>query len=238
MATGAGFLLAVVVSLGIVAERVMPGDPFASAVATTLAIAAAIGAFLALQRADSTSDRRADLDVSGSRRVALVHALGAVAGIAVVHVLLRATLLPRFGWLREYPRQWVNDFVAVFGILLVVWGCVRRPARFWLIAVGAGVVAAYLCTSSHWHLDASVSFHKSSVQKLVTAQIAGATLCIALLRTRAPDSGAKRRDAPLLRVSSASTGAVPAQDDEARGFDGMLLLALALVALALLAQLR
>src|SRR6185369_2292390 len=125
---------------------------------------------------DADSDLPARL-VRWPSRVMGAQALGALLGVAIVHLALRGSSLRACGWLCEEPRQLVNDLAAVFGALALVWGCVRRP--FGPLATLAAVVIAmlYAITSQQWHLDGwsaealHGSFSAISVQLAVLAQI-------------------------------------------------------------------
>jgi glycerol uptake facilitator-like aquaporin len=49
---------------------------------------------------------------------------------------------------RRGPAQVFTEFLATFGLLAVIWGCVRRRPAATLYAVGAYITAAYWFTSS------------------------------------------------------------------------------------------
>jgi glycerol uptake facilitator-like aquaporin len=60
---------------------------------------------------------------------------GAFAGVAVAHVMFKE---PALFFTSQHERsgasRLVSEFVATFGLLAVIWGCVRRRALFrWLV---------------------------------------------------------------------------------------------------------
>lgn len=161
-----GFCLALVICSGIAAQRVTGTTPALAiaanaltTVASVFAVLATVRAFLTSFGASSSAQTRApeerEDDVRGHRLTTLVlfQVLGALLGIVVLHVLLAAGLA-QHPWLREQPRQVVNDLVAVFGVFAFVWGCAQKPIRLTVMIAGLGLVLGYELTASYWHLDA------------------------------------------------------------------------------------
>ena len=154
-----GFALALVVSFGILAQRVSGTTATGALTANALTTCAALLAVLVTVRAFLTSFDRAAFGASArSQRVAglvVMQAVGAVLGVLLIHafVVRDAALHP---WLRENPRQLVNDLVCVFGILAFVWGCAQKPIRTPILILGLGLVLGYELTAAYWHLDAPI----------------------------------------------------------------------------------
>jgi glycerol uptake facilitator-like aquaporin len=73
---------------------------------------------------------------------------GAFAGVAVAHVMFGEPAFSASTHVRSGVAQLVSEFVATFGLLSVIWGCVRRRASSVPFAVGAYITAAYWFTSS------------------------------------------------------------------------------------------
>lgn len=189
-----GLLFAVVISLGILGERLAPGNVWIvtaanviGATAALLVLAFTFRPFLtrfdaaALPAGSSLQQRRA-------RAMIFAQALGAALGVVGVHLILRSSALAARPWLSERPAQLVNDVVAVFGALTLIWSCARRPFGALAGLVGLGLALAYALTSSRWHLDApppssalalSASFRSVSIQLAVLAQLA----CTAIATT-------------------------------------------------------
>src|SRR6202041_865180 len=62
---------------------------------------------------------------------------------------------------RSGPSQMFSEFVATFGLLAVIWGCVRhRPAAV-PYAVGAYITAAYWFTASTSFANPAVTVARS-----------------------------------------------------------------------------
>lgn len=192
----AGLLLALIISATIVGERLFPGDLRVVITANVIAAAAAMLVLLFTFRPFLTwfaADRRAmGRSIQRRRVVATIaaHSAGALVGVALIHLALRGTALPARPWLSERPPQLVNDLVAVFGALLLVWSSARRPFGA-LFGLGALAIAlAYAITSHRWHLDAlppatiAASLRSSSVQLGVLGQLVCVALGTSIFRRR------------------------------------------------------
>jgi glycerol uptake facilitator-like aquaporin len=91
----------------------------------------------------------------------------------------------------------VSEFVATFGLLAVIWGCVRRRPGLVPFAVGAYITAAYWFTSSTSFANPAVTLARAAsdtfagirpvdVPGFVVAQLAGAGAATALFRWLVP----------------------------------------------------
>ena len=62
---------------------------------------------------------------------------------------------------RSGPLQLFAEFVATFGLLVVIWGCARFRSAFTPFAVAAYIVAAYWFTSSTSFANPAVTIARS-----------------------------------------------------------------------------
>jgi hypothetical protein len=161
-----GFAVAMIACGGILAERLTRGDIRVAFVAQLLLTAT----LLVVVRL-------------GASRTATV-VVGAVLGIVLAHSVVRSSPIAALPWLCERPAQLVNDAVAVFAPLAIVWASSRRPPNTLVVAATLVLVTAYRATASVWHLDAAVFSY--SVQDLVTTEFAGSALGVAAFRLLAP----------------------------------------------------
>jgi glycerol uptake facilitator-like aquaporin len=110
---------------------------------------------------------------------------GAFAGVAAAHLMFGLPLFAASTHLRSGPAQLWSEFIATFGLLIVILQCARtRPAAVpW--AVGAYISAAYWFTSSTSFANPAVTLARaasntfsgirpSDVPGFITAQIVGA----------------------------------------------------------------
>jgi glycerol uptake facilitator-like aquaporin len=124
--------------------------------------------------------------------------LGAVAGVAVTHLMFE---LPPFSFSRhprQGPGQFLSEFVATFGLLTVIWGCSRlRSSAVVAFAVGGYITAAYWFTASTSFANPAVTLARSltdtfsgirpvDVPGFVAAQLLGAATATVLFRWLVP----------------------------------------------------
>ncbi len=170
---GVGLLVALVVSGGIAEERVTLGAPGVVLLANGAMTVAALLAVVLLMRRRATE--------RNALAVLVPQLVGAVAGVALVHLALRQAsgAVP---WLSERPAQFVNDAVAVLGLLGLVWAC-DGGLNVRLLFVAFVAVTAYRATASFWHLDRAPAPYHTSIQELVVAQFVAAAFALGLFRT-------------------------------------------------------
>ena len=97
------------------------------------------------------------------------------------------------GHVRGGGAQIFSEFVATFGLLAVIWGCVRRRPDATPFAVGAYITSAYWFTSSTSFANPAVTVARSvtntfagirptDVPWFIVAQLAGAFAATWLLQ--------------------------------------------------------
>jgi hypothetical protein len=173
-------LVARATSAGIAGERIAEGSfgvaLAANAVATIAAIATlllTVGPLLAFFEDMPTADVEPRSYLLRRAAILIPQALGAVAGIAFVHLALHREVAQAMPWLSERPAQFVNDAVAVCGLLALVWATANRlDSRLFVAALF--VMTAYRATAPAWHLDQSPHGFQTTIQQLVLAQFAAA----------------------------------------------------------------
>jgi len=166
----AGTGLGLVTSAGIVEERLSAGSPAVAVVVNALVSGSAILVLALVQRR-----------VHLSSLIVAWQLLGAVVGVLLVHLAVRAGAVPTPYWLAERPPQLVNDTVAVLSTLLLVWACAQRlDLRVLLTALL--LVTGYRVTAGLWHLDLPPHGFALRVQDIVIAQFVAAALALPLYR--------------------------------------------------------
>ena len=99
--------------------------------------------------------------------------------------------------IRSGSAQIFSEFVATFGLLAVIWGCVRRRPSAVPFAVGAYITAAYWFTASTSFANPAVTLARSmtntfagirpaDVAGFVAAQVAGALAATLLFQWLIP----------------------------------------------------
>jgi glycerol uptake facilitator-like aquaporin len=155
---GTALLLAAVVGSGIMGDRLADGNVAIALLANTLATGAALVALILTFGPISGAHFNpvmslADASQSGLRwPVALFYIaaqlIGALAGVAVADAMFGEPLSAWSQHARSGPPQILSEAVATFGLVSVIWGCVRRRPEAVPYAVGAYITAAYWFTSS------------------------------------------------------------------------------------------
>jgi len=181
-----GLLLGAGASGSVVGERLSLGDVRWSGAALVLVFALSVVG-LALT-AWPLSRSFVDMESGAEERLRPLAILaaqiaGAVCGIGLIHVILRASGPAALAWMSKSPAELVNDVTAVSGLLTAVWACSTRQLRVDWLWVMLCVLLLYRQTTPHWHLDHAPHAFQATVQQLVAAQfIAVATGLLAFRR--------------------------------------------------------
>ena len=205
---GSALLLATVVGSGIMGEKLAGGNVAIALLANTLATGSGLVALIltfgpisgahfnpAVTLADASQGGLPWREVPG---YLLAQVVGAFAGVAVAHLMFKE---PALFFASQHERsgmsQLVSEFVATFGLLSVIWGCVRRRPSAVPFAVGAYITAAYWFTSSTSFANPAVTLARAASDTFagirptdapgfIVAQLLGAATSTALFRWLVP----------------------------------------------------
>ena len=204
---GTALLLATVVGSGIMGERLAGGNVAIALLANTIATGAGLVALIltfgpisgahfnpVVTLADATQGGIAWRDVAP---YIVAQIVGAFAGVAVAHVMFGEAIVTVSQHARAGTPQLVSEFVATFGLLSVIWGCVRRRSSAVPFAVGAYITAAYWFTSSTSFANPAVTLARSVTNTFagirpidapgfIIAQLLGAAAATLLFRWLTP----------------------------------------------------
>lgn len=214
---GTALLLAVVVGSGIMAERLAGGNVAIALLANTIATGAGLVALIlafgpisgahfnpAVTLADAWQGGLAWKHVPAYISVQII---GAFAGVAAAHLMFGEPLFSASQHARAgYAQMW-SEFVATFGLLAVIWGCVKSQPRVVPFAVGAYISAAYWFTASTSFANPAVTLARAASDSFagirpmdapgfIVAQLLGALAATALFRWLQPTSS--QRTAELI----------------------------------------
>jgi glycerol uptake facilitator-like aquaporin len=206
-AVGTAFLLMAVVGSGIMGERLAEGNfalaLLANAVATGAALVALILTLGPISGAHFNPDVTLAAAVGGGiswREVPAylgAQVTGAFAGVAAAHLMFGFPLFFASRHVRSGPAQLWSEFVATFGLLLVILGCSRLRPSVVPWAVGTYITAAYWFTASTSFANPAVTAARAAsdtfagirptdVPAFVLAQFAGAAVATLLARWLVP----------------------------------------------------
>jgi glycerol uptake facilitator-like aquaporin len=198
---GAFFLFATVIGSGIMAQKLAQGNDAVALLANTLATGAILFVLITILGPISGAHMNPAVSlVAASRRelswgdaaayIAAQFAFG-ILGAWAAHVMFSLAPLQLSVKARTGLGQWTGEYIATFGLILVILGTVRFR-RDWVPAtVGLYITAAYWFTSSTSFANPAITVARSltnsfagiaphDVPMFIVAQLLGAG-CAALL---------------------------------------------------------
>jgi arsenate reductase len=202
-------LVAIVIGSGIYAQRLSPGDTglqlLENSIATGAGLVALILAFgsvsgahfnpvvtLAERLLGGTTNRDATVYV-------VAQVCGACIGAVVANLMFDLPAVNVSTHTRSSGALWLGEFVATFGLIVVILGVVRAGrTQVVAFAVGGYIAAAYWFTSSTSFANPAVTIGRtlsntfagikpSSVPMFVVMQVAGGLVAVAAGRYWYPD---------------------------------------------------
>ena len=198
---GTGFLVAAVVGSGIMGERLAGGNVAIALLANTIATGAALAALILALGPVSGAHLNPVVSLAEGFRGALSRAetgwyiagqvCGGIAGTACANSMFALPVFSLSHHVRTGSAQWFSEFVATFGLLLVI----RNGGRFFperlAFAVAAYIVAAYWFTASTSFANPAVAIARSlsdtfagirpqDVPAFIAAQLSGGFLAVAV----------------------------------------------------------
>ena len=155
---GTGFLVAAVVGSGIMAERLAGGNVALALLANTLATSAALVALILTFRPISGAHLNpvvsiAEAFLGGIRGkeacfYIIAQVIGGIFGTACADIMFALPLFTLSHHARTGAPQWFSEFVATFGLILIIRGCSRFEWKWVPVAVACYIAAAYWFTAS------------------------------------------------------------------------------------------
>jgi glycerol uptake facilitator-like aquaporin len=170
-ASGTMLLLAAVVGSGIMGDRLSGGNVaialFANSIATGAALVALILALGSVSGAHFNpavtlaSALKHDTPWPEVPGYLAAQTVGAFAGVATAHVMFGEPLFAVSQRARAGAPQIFSEFVATFGLLLIIAGCNRARSEAVPFAVGAYITGAYWFTASTSFANPAVTLARS-----------------------------------------------------------------------------
>lgn len=151
-------LLATVVGSGIMAERLAGGNIaialFGNTIPTGAILIVLILVFGPISGAHFNPAVtlafaiRKEISARESLLYVLVQIFGGISGVLIAHVMFDNPLIDPSTTVRSGLGQWVGEFVATFGLVGTILGCLKARPEAVPYAVGLYITAAYWFTSS------------------------------------------------------------------------------------------
>ncbi len=170
-ALGTAFLLAAVVGSGIMAQRLSGGNGALALLCNTLPTGAILTVLILMFGSLSGAHFNPAVSVAFALRRELpwpeaasylaVQIIGGLIGVWTAHLMFELPVWQVSLNARTGPGQWLAEFVATFGLLLTILGCVARTPAAVPYAVGLYITSAYWFTSSTSFANPAVTIARS-----------------------------------------------------------------------------
>jgi glycerol uptake facilitator-like aquaporin len=202
-ALGTLLLVATVVGSGIMAAKLSPASSAVALLGNTIPTGAILIVLITILGPISGAHfnpavslvmhRRDGVSFGETGLYVLAQTVGGCAGAWLAHAMFDLPLLQISTTVRTGPAQWLSEFVAAFGLVVTILGCLRHRADFVPTAVGLYIVAAYWFTASTSFANPAVTVARAltdtfsgiaprSVAPFIVMQIAGAIAAATLCR--------------------------------------------------------
>lgn len=155
---GTLFLLAVIVGSGIMAERLSGGNIAIALLGNTIPTGAILVVLILIFGSISGAHFnpavtlafaiRKEISPWESVQYVVVQVIGGVAGVIIAHIMFDNPLIDPSTTARTGVGQWTGEFVATFGLVATILGCLRARPEAVPYAVGLFITAGYWFTSS------------------------------------------------------------------------------------------
>jgi glycerol uptake facilitator-like aquaporin len=198
---GSLFLAATVVGSGIMAEHLAGGNLAVALIANTGATVGVLATLIALlgplsgahlnPAVSFVQALRGKLAWTDSAAYSFIQIVGCCAGTLLAHAMFESPLRQLSVHVRTGPGQWLAEFVATFGLLMVVLGHRRSEDAPWMVSAWIG--AAYWFTASTSFANPAITIARSltntfsgirpvDAPAFILAQFAGAVAALAIAR--------------------------------------------------------
>jgi glycerol uptake facilitator-like aquaporin len=200
-ALGTAFLVAGVVGSGIMAARLSGGNNALALLCNTIATGAILVVIITIFAPISGAHFNPAVTLVAAIRKAMskqdaalyvvVQILGGCLGALFAHLMFGLSPFQLATTARTGLSQWFAEFVATFGLILTILGCVRFKPDAVAVAVGLYISAAYWFTASTSFANPAVTIARSlsdtfagispaDVPGFIVAEILGALAAAAL----------------------------------------------------------
>jgi glycerol uptake facilitator-like aquaporin len=190
-------LLATVVGSGIMAERLAGGNiaiallgntiPTGSILIVLILVFGPISGAHFNPAVTLAFTIRKEITARDSVLYVVTQVFGGICGVLVAHVMFDNPLIDPSSTTRTGLGQWVGEFVATFGLVGTILGCLKARAEAVPYAVGLYITAAYWFTSSTSFANPAVTIARgfsntfagiqpSDILAFVAVQLAAAIL--------------------------------------------------------------
>jgi glycerol uptake facilitator-like aquaporin len=186
---GTAFLLAAVVGSGIMAQRLSGGNEALALLCNTIPTGAILAVLILTFGPLSGAHfnpavsiafaLRRDLSWLDAAVYIAAQVIGGVMGAWIAHLMFELPVWQVSVHARTGFGQWLGEFVATFGLLLTILGCIARTPAAVPYAVGLYITSAYWFTASTSFANPAVTIARSLSDTFAGIAPAGVTAFIA-----------------------------------------------------------
>ena len=205
-------LLATVVGSGIMAENLAGGNVAIALLGNTIPTGAILVVLITVFGPISGAHfnpavtlsfgLRREIPLSDATLYVLAQVCGGIIGVFAAHFMFDIPILQASTKLRSGAGQWMGEFVATFGLVGTILGCLKARAQAVPMAVGLYITAAYWFTSSTSFANPAVTVARafsdtfagirpSDVAAFVAVQLVAAALATGFFGWLLADDGAR-----------------------------------------------
>jgi glycerol uptake facilitator-like aquaporin len=196
-ALGTAFLLATVIGSGIMAERLAGGNLALALLCNTFPTGAILFVLITIFGPLSGAHFNPAVSLVFLLRKAMTardftayvgaQVVGGILGAMIAHAMFELPFFQISATVRTGPGQWFAEFVAAFGLVLTILGCLARNLSAVPTAVGLYITAAYWFTASTSFANPAVTIARAlsdtfagiaptDIPAFIAAQLLGAVL--------------------------------------------------------------
>ncbi|MEO7725961.1 MAG: MIP/aquaporin family protein [Burkholderiales bacterium] len=169
---GTSFLLMIVIGSGIMGERLAGGNVALALLANSLATGCGLAVLIAVFAPMSGAhfNPAITLAMASQGEIAWCDVLpyvamqiaAALAGVAAAHLMFAEPLFSAATRVRTDWHQWWSEFIATFGLMMLIWGCVRQKINATPFLIAAYITAAYWFTASTSFANPAVTIARAT----------------------------------------------------------------------------
>jgi glycerol uptake facilitator-like aquaporin len=200
---GTAFLLAAVVGSGIMAQKLSGGNVALALLGNTLPTGAILVVLILVFGPLSGAHFNPAVSIAFALRRELpwpdaaayivAQIIGGLIGVWTAHLMFELSVWQVSLNVRTGAGQWLAEFVATFGLLLTILGCLARTPSAVPYAVGLYITSAYWFTASTSFANPAVTIARSisdtfagiapsAAPAFILAQLAGMLFAVMLVR--------------------------------------------------------